>query len=110
MNLSWAQVCTLTVLFCSALGLEGQFSQDEEQQLQRRQFVGGPRGQDRQAGQARCVMDGINMCGYETHQQMIGRLRNIEQRNPNIAKVRRKRNQFKFCISDTSRLGQLEHL
>lgn len=32
-------------------------------------------------------MDGINMCGYETHQQMIGRLRLLEQKNPNIAKV-----------------------
>jgi len=35
----------------------------------------------------RCMVDGINMCGYETHKQMIGRLRRIEQRNPSIAQL-----------------------
>ena len=44
--------------------------------------------QRRQGGRGRCMVDGINMCGYETHKQMIGRLRRIEQRNPSIAQVR----------------------
>ena len=78
MKLSWVTVCTVTVFCCSA--------QDEDLQPQRRQFVEGGRRQG-QAGRAGCVVDGISMCGYETHQQMIGRLRNIQQRNPNIAKV-----------------------
>ena len=54
---------------CSAMAMQGE--------LQRRQ-----------GGRGRCMVDGINMCGYETHKQMIGRLRRIEQRNPSIAQVR----------------------
>ena len=57
----------------------------KDPQLQRRQF-GGPRPGQR-GGQARCVVDQINMCGYESHQEMISRLRSIEQRHPSIAKV-----------------------
>merc|ERR1719481_2012468 len=57
-------------IFCSAMAIQDQ--------VQRRQ--GGRQG-------GRCVVDGINMCGYETHKQMIGRLRRIEQNNPSIAQV-----------------------
>merc|ERR1719481_339576 len=57
-------------IFCSAMAIQDQ--------VQRRQ--GGRQG-------GRCVVDGINMCGYETHKQMIGRLRRIEQNKPRIAQV-----------------------
>merc|ERR1719412_1704497 len=30
---------------------------------------------------------GINMCSYESHNEMIRKLQNIERRHPNIAKV-----------------------
>jgi len=81
MQIVWGTVLAVTAC-SSALAL-----QDEDQQAQRRQFLGRPGELDPQEEEARCVVDGINMCGYETHKQMIGRLRNIEQRNPNIAKI-----------------------
>ena len=95
MQIVWGTVLAVTAC-SSALAL-----QDEDQQAQRRQFLGRPGELDPREEEARCVVDGINMCGYETHKQMIGRLRNIEQRNPNIAKVRNEKRKMN-AIADTS--------
>ena len=38
--------------------------------------------------QQRCVVDGVEMCGYESHNQMIGKLQSLQQQYPSIVKVR----------------------
>ena len=35
----------------------------------------------------KCVVEGIDMCGYKTHEEMISHLMDIEKEYPDIAKV-----------------------
>jgi len=41
----------------------------------------------RQSGRSSCNVDGINMCKYESHRDMLGRLKTIQRKYPRIAKV-----------------------
>ena len=34
-----------------------------------------------------CIIDNIDMCGYESHKQMVNKMMNLQKRFPNIAKV-----------------------
>ena len=34
-----------------------------------------------------CEVDGISMCGYESHEQMVDRLMALQQRFPGLARV-----------------------
>ena len=34
-----------------------------------------------------CIIDNIDMCGYESHKQMVNKMMQLQQRFPNIAKV-----------------------
>ena len=34
-----------------------------------------------------CVIDGIDMCGYESHQEMVGKLRNLQLEHPTLVRV-----------------------
>ena len=35
----------------------------------------------------KCIIEGINMCGYKNHKEMISHLMDIEKKYPDIAKV-----------------------
>merc|ERR1712032_271283 len=54
--------------------------------LSQRQFVQAPDDFAERQGRE-CIVEGINMCRYENHKEMIGRLQNLVQRFPDIAKV-----------------------
>ena len=41
----------------------------------------------RQEIQRHCVLDGVEMCRYESHREMIGKFRSLEQQHPGIVKV-----------------------
>ena len=41
----------------------------------------------RQDNQRHCVLDGVEMCRYESHREMIGKFRSLEQQHPGIVKV-----------------------
>ena len=41
----------------------------------------------RQENQRHCVLDGVEMCRYESHREMIGKFRSLEQQHPGIVKV-----------------------
>jgi len=54
--------------------------------ISRRQFVQAADEFSERQGRD-CVVDGINTCRYESHKEMIGRIQNLAQRFPDIAKV-----------------------
>ena len=39
--------------------------------------------------QQRCVVDGVDMCRYESHKEMINKLMSLQQQYPRIVKVGR---------------------
>ena len=40
-----------------------------------------------QRGSRNCVVDGVNMCQYESHKEMINKLLSLKTQYPNIVKV-----------------------
>ena len=38
--------------------------------------------------QQRCVVDGVEMCRYESHEEMISKMQSLQQQYPDIVKVR----------------------
>ena len=43
----------------------------------------------RQPGGRDCVVDGVSMCQYESHREMINKLQSLQQQYPHIVKVGR---------------------
>ena len=40
-----------------------------------------------QRGTRNCVVDGVEMCQYESHNEMINKLQSLQRQYPNIVKV-----------------------
>ena len=40
-----------------------------------------------QRGTRNCVVDGVDMCQYESHSEMINKLQSLQRQYPNIVKV-----------------------
>ena len=55
-----------------------------------------------------CEVDGISMCGYESHEQMVDRLMALQQRFPGLARVSgscaRRYTALKFLLQKCQRL------
>ena len=58
------------------------------------------RGQRQPRG---CVIDNIDMCGYESHRQMIDKLMRLQQLYPNIVQV--ETNQKGLKVEKTDRMA-----
>ena len=43
----------------------------------------------RQQGVRGCVVDGVDMCRYESHREMINKLQSLQNQYPHIVKVAR---------------------
>ena len=43
----------------------------------------------RQPGRRDCVVDGVDMCQYESHREMINKLQSLQRQYPHIVKVGR---------------------
>ena len=41
----------------------------------------------RQQGGRDCVVDGVDMCQYESHREMINKLQSLQRQYPHIVKV-----------------------
>ena len=42
-----------------------------------------------QRGTRNCVVDGVDMCQYESHREMISKLQSLQNQYPHIVKVAR---------------------
>ena len=40
-----------------------------------------------QRGSRNCVVDGVDMCQYESHREMINKLQSLQRQYPDIVKV-----------------------